>query len=397
MTVVQISCGASHTAVLTSSGQIYCWGDNRKHQCSKLDQSVISAPSLVPIVHHSAPCDHAQTNVSGIYEAKMLRVACGDHHSVALSETGDLWTWGYGRALGLLTRNESAVPRVVPFLQSLRVMSVSCGAHHTVAVVESPVTKSSPRKTKAKISQQTEGVTRADSPVRNGVQYHKYRPATCVRCKEEIYTYKETSDACVICNKHTCPLGFQVQDRKLEHVGGHAKHAKDQAESLPPKDIETVEESNDSDSMTEDIVPGMDIPWGRKNRPQDLDKIEDKSDDSQSTTTTTSQTSPMPTIQLPSAPGSPFMQKMGNFFQMVSNKPAAVQEYVTNLSSSVVSNIKTSINKIGLSTQEEEEAMQRQLSPTPEQLRLFGPMELTELQVSVWLGSTCRGSAGVRV
>ena len=380
--MIQVSCGARHTAVLTSEGQIYCWGDNRRYQCGVNKQPNVTKPTLIPIIHDTAPCDHVRTNVAGGYEAKMLRISCGDCHTVALSDTGDLWSWGFGRALGLLTKVEASSPTVIPFLQYVRVLDVSCGSRHTIAIVETTILKSScsqPESTTIKGKDDQEGLARPASPIMNGVQYHKHRPATCIRCKEEIYTYKETGDTCVICNKHTCPLGFQVKDRELPSIRDQTKQTTtDNAESKADEKPSTQV----TDKVTSPDVPaaGTTLPNKCRSQPQDLDRVDVRSDDSQSTTST-SHTSPVPTIQLPQGPSSPFMQKMGNFFQMVSNQPAAVQEYMTNITSSVVSNIKTSINKIGLATREEDEAMQRQLSPTPEQLRLFGPMELTDVQV----------------
>ncbi len=40
---------------------------------------------------------------------------------------------------------------------------------------------------------------------------NRYRPSTCTKCKEEIYTYTETHDSCII-DKHKCPLGLDVSE-----------------------------------------------------------------------------------------------------------------------------------------------------------------------------------------
>jgi alpha-tubulin suppressor-like RCC1 family protein len=66
-------------------------------------------------------------------------VACGAHHSTSISRKGELYTWGLGcngeLGLGRWGPIELAVPRQCSS-PHMRIVSVACGAHHTLAIAE---------------------------------------------------------------------------------------------------------------------------------------------------------------------------------------------------------------------------------------------------------------------
>ncbi len=67
-------------------------------------------------------------------------VSCGAHHSMCMSRRGELFAWGLGKSgelgLGRFTPIEVSVPRQCP-LAHVRIVSVACGASHTLAIGES--------------------------------------------------------------------------------------------------------------------------------------------------------------------------------------------------------------------------------------------------------------------
>ncbi len=67
-------------------------------------------------------------------------VACGAHHSTAISRKGELYAWGLGchgeLGLGRWGPIELALPRQCSS-PSVRIVSVACGANHTLAIAES--------------------------------------------------------------------------------------------------------------------------------------------------------------------------------------------------------------------------------------------------------------------
>lgn len=66
-------------------------------------------------------------------------VACGAHHTTAISRKGELYSWGLGSngelGLGRWGPIELSLPRQCSS-SSVRIVSVACGANHTLAIAE---------------------------------------------------------------------------------------------------------------------------------------------------------------------------------------------------------------------------------------------------------------------
>jgi len=124
--VVEIEAGGTHTCALTTSGAIYCWGDNSLGQLG--DGSTTS--SNIPV------------EVAGIasFDSPAAELSVGSKHAcIRTTEMGRVWCWGNNgtQQLGL---NDSATHFSTPQLVSLAdgtrfagVTSVSAGGSHTCA------------------------------------------------------------------------------------------------------------------------------------------------------------------------------------------------------------------------------------------------------------------------
>lgn len=123
-----IACGSQHTCAVTSSGELYVWGDN-SHGIDLADDRC-SRSKWFP---HKISC-----SLDGICISK---VACGEWHTAVLSSSGQLFTYGDGTfgVLGHGSLQSVFVPKEVEYLKGLRVKSVACGPWHTAAVVETTV------------------------------------------------------------------------------------------------------------------------------------------------------------------------------------------------------------------------------------------------------------------
>ena len=64
------------------------------------------------------------------------QVACGCHHSIALSSNGEVFTWGHGidGVLGLGDCVDRNVPTKVQYLSKERIVKVACGDDHSAAL-----------------------------------------------------------------------------------------------------------------------------------------------------------------------------------------------------------------------------------------------------------------------
>ncbi|KAK9820428.1 hypothetical protein WJX72_010230 [[Myrmecia] bisecta] len=138
--VVQVSAGDSHTAALTNQGYVYAWGTYRDSSGVygfTPDTKIAVLPTLVysPVT----PAD------------RIVKIASGADHVVALTEGGQLYSWGTGQqgALGrvgprLAEHTAKATllqPHPVPFFKHHRgvsakhtIVDFSCGTYGTFAL-----------------------------------------------------------------------------------------------------------------------------------------------------------------------------------------------------------------------------------------------------------------------
>lgn len=93
--VKDIACGKDHTLLLTATGRVYSWGDNRRGQLGHSNFDVISTPRLVSSGDNK-PLKHVN------------QIGCGAYHSACLADPGMLYTWGAGDCLGRVI--ESVMP-----------------------------------------------------------------------------------------------------------------------------------------------------------------------------------------------------------------------------------------------------------------------------------------------
>lgn len=375
-------------------------------------------------------------------------MSCGDDHTVALSKDGELWTWGKGNALGLVTEKTSPVPHPVRFLQGRTVIAVSCGAKHTLALVK----KLKPSNPSAGQSPNVNKLPRrSSSPVINGTQYHRARPATCVKCSEEVYTFSETADACIICNRHRCPKGSQTnicesprssaRSRTLSQEESRADKNQDPIpedkytrkssqgniasnEKLPRKtqrahsqgwtDSSTLSDNKLSQSLesgfpkvNNETRMNNDYSETRGKEGQEHGKkichpcasspdltvrispTDSERNQDQRSLPSTPGASGVQSTTVGSLPGSPLVKKVGNFFQYVSSSSQPVQEYMSSIRTSVVSNIRTSVNRIGSwksSMEEEDDAELGDSSHAKQQddFLSLGPLSLDDMQVYIY-------------
>lgn len=120
LTFVRAAMGANHALALTTDGQVYSWGHNASKQLGRSDAKEDPLPGKV-----SVPGD-----------VKIVSVACGKSHSVAIAEDGTVFTWGLGSrgVLGHGSESTVAKPTAVAALSGYKVVQASCSWVHTVFV-----------------------------------------------------------------------------------------------------------------------------------------------------------------------------------------------------------------------------------------------------------------------
>ena len=112
LTSCQIAAGCWHSAALTVSGQLFMWGSNTFGQLGLGDTMRRPTPRVVQLMQSQC----------------IVSVCCGEHHTVVLTSTGAVFTWGGGNygQLGHGNTNQQIVPRQVSELMGVQVLCNSC-------------------------------------------------------------------------------------------------------------------------------------------------------------------------------------------------------------------------------------------------------------------------------
>lgn len=118
----QVSCGGFHTAVVTEDGHLYTFGGGEHGQLGHNDRVNKVKPTLV-------------NALEGLF---VSQITCGWSHSVALTSTGRVYTWGNGDhgKLGHGSGRKVSIPHMVEKLKDYRVVRVASYNEHTAALVE---------------------------------------------------------------------------------------------------------------------------------------------------------------------------------------------------------------------------------------------------------------------
>ncbi|XP_017452006.1 alsin isoform X2 [Rattus norvegicus] len=177
--VVTVATGSFHSGAVTESGVVYMWGENAAGQCAVANQQYVSEPSPVSI---------SDSETSPLLAVRILQLACGEEHTLALSISREIWAWGTGCQLGLITTTFPVTkPQKVEHLAGRVVLQVACGAFHSLALVQCLP----PQDLK---------------PV----------PERCNQCSQLLITMTDKEDHVIISDSHCCPLGVTLSESQAE-------------------------------------------------------------------------------------------------------------------------------------------------------------------------------------
>lgn len=106
---------------MTSDGQVWTWGKGK--------------------IGHANSLRGTPGRVEGLDGKRVTSVACGFGHTVAVTDDGEVFTWGVGRsgALGTGSKSDKVFPVQVLGLGKAKIVQVACGREHTLALAEDGV------------------------------------------------------------------------------------------------------------------------------------------------------------------------------------------------------------------------------------------------------------------
>ncbi|KAH8339599.1 hypothetical protein KR067_001005 [Drosophila pandora] len=122
--IKQVACGHRHTLFLTSSGKVYACGSNDHSQLGH--DLPTKRPRMSPFLL-----------IPELQDYVVVQIACGSRHSMALSEWGQVLSWGDNDCgqLGQATDQDIVqLPKIVRQLVSKTVVQIACGNNHSLAL-----------------------------------------------------------------------------------------------------------------------------------------------------------------------------------------------------------------------------------------------------------------------
>lgn len=122
--VKEICAGYHHSMALTSKSGLYCWGSGWSGQLGTGNTKDLNTPTFVDTFQFNTKC-------------KIVKIAAGYHHSLALTDDGRIYTWGYGE-VGQLGHGNSIkrvlTPKCIEGLSDVKFIDISASEHHTLAL-----------------------------------------------------------------------------------------------------------------------------------------------------------------------------------------------------------------------------------------------------------------------
>ena len=128
-TIAKVVCGESHTLALTDNGDVYSWGRGYEGQLGiRKSIETVSIPKYIDT----------------LFRKRVVDIACGSRHSMAIDENGDLYTWGEGRCgqLGRGKERSTIYPTKVEFFDDennpmqVKIKVASAGVGHSACITE---------------------------------------------------------------------------------------------------------------------------------------------------------------------------------------------------------------------------------------------------------------------
>lgn len=120
--VQNVALGGNHAAIVTKQGEVYCWGQGK---CGRLGQRIdmdISSPKIV----------------DSLSDIRVKKVACGEYHTCALTDSGDVYTWGKDSCSDLVDegriRSQWLTHKLSLPVEGISISSIACGEWHTAIV-----------------------------------------------------------------------------------------------------------------------------------------------------------------------------------------------------------------------------------------------------------------------
>ncbi|EGR28884.1 hypothetical protein IMG5_167380, partial [Ichthyophthirius multifiliis] len=118
--VTKIALGTHHSAACTNQGKLYTWGQGVNGQLG----------------HGSNQNEEIPKKVKEFQDIRVLEIACGDSHTMAIISGNLVYGWGFNQAgqLGFQDLSRVNLPKKIMFFNQKEVVQIQCGKKHSIAL-----------------------------------------------------------------------------------------------------------------------------------------------------------------------------------------------------------------------------------------------------------------------
>uniref|UniRef100_A0A8C5RU35 Alsin Rho guanine nucleotide exchange factor ALS2 n=1 Tax=Laticauda laticaudata TaxID=8630 RepID=A0A8C5RU35_LATLA len=221
--VVTVAAGTFHSGAVTEGGVVYMWGENSAGQCAVANKTTVPEPTPISISDGEA---------GPFLPIRILQLSCGEEHTLALSQSREIWAWGSGCQLGLITNTFPVTkPQKVEYLAGRVVLQIACGTHHSLALVQCLP-----------------------------IQDLKPLPERCNHCSQLLITMTDKEDHVIISDSHCCPLGVVLTESQSEN-----RMSCSSLETLERKSLTSTQGEDCQKTLSEDqMLPGAEYDVATK-------------------------------------------------------------------------------------------------------------------------------------
>lgn len=134
--ITKVLVGSTHTVALADTGELHTWGWSDCGQLGHGSHNKEMKPRpLETLMLQPQLLDQVAIDRSITGKMSIKQVAVGEDHTLALADTGKVFSWGSGKKgqLGHGNFKNSSYPRCIQFLK-WRTVSIVCGASHSVSI-----------------------------------------------------------------------------------------------------------------------------------------------------------------------------------------------------------------------------------------------------------------------
>ncbi len=117
-----ISAGVDYTIAIDENDNLWAWGNNKY---GKLGIESTTLKSIIPTKLRT--------------EVKFKKISAGQYHSLAIDENGDIWGWGYNNhgQLGFVSTGSNYENKPIKIETEVKFKEIVAGQYHSLAIDES--------------------------------------------------------------------------------------------------------------------------------------------------------------------------------------------------------------------------------------------------------------------